>query len=409
MTVRIPARVLLFPLIFVFFAGVWALRRPDAFTNPQLWAEDLDFLIRAEDGYFASLFQPMAGYLHLLLRCIALSGVYLDPAIQPAWYLAACLFFTSLVGNTCLSKRNTMACRYLLPVAIAVIPHTGEVPLTLTNLQWITALGLLVTSLKEDPSTVMHWISDCFFVVMVGLTGPFALFVVPIFIYRAYIRRSISSYVLLALAVGVSMVQLWFVYFTLVKPDAPAAMDVFKTFALVSKRLFGTAFLGSASYGLGPLTSAVLGACVIAYLAAAIRTLKDSRATYFLLLYFMLAIVFVSAVTKRFDTWYFLDIQNGDRYFFVPMVVLIWIMIGIIARGTRLWVYLPGMVLVAAGVVLNIGTFRFAPYKDDRWYDACPGIRRFEEVKVDINPGWTAQYRRKAPILLPCPIQPPAQ
>ncbi|MBP7140868.1 MAG: hypothetical protein KBA71_03090 [Opitutaceae bacterium] len=117
--------------MILFFAGMWALRRPDAFTNPQFWAEDIHFMINAENGLFGSLFQPMAGYLHLLLRCIALSGVYLDPAIQPGWYLASCLFFTSLVGNTCLSRRNPMAWKYILPVAIAIVPHTGEVPLAL--------------------------------------------------------------------------------------------------------------------------------------------------------------------------------------------------------------------------------------------------------------------------------------
>lgn len=406
---RVPTRVLLFPLLFLFFAGVWALRRPDAFTNPQLWAEDLDFMVVAESGYFASLFQPMAGYLHLLLRCVALSGVYLDPAIQPGWYLGACLFFTALVGNTCLSKRNTMACKYLLPVAIAIIPHTGEVPLNLTNLQWITALGLLVTALKDDPTSVMQWVSDSFFVVIVGLTGPFALFAVPIFIYRAYMRRTLPSYILLALAISVSMVQLWFVYFTLIRPESQAAFDAFKLFAIVSKRLFGTAFLGSASHAMGPLASAALGAGVIAYLAAVISTMRESRRTYFLLLYYMLAIVFASAITKRFDTWDFPDIQNGDRYFFVPMVVLYWIMIGAIARGARPWSYLPGMVLVASGLVLNFGTFQFAPYKDGRWYDACPKIRKFEEVTVEINPGWTIKYIRRAPILLPCPFRPQAQ
>lgn len=362
----------------------------------------------AESAVLSRFLQPMAGYLHLLLRGIAFSGMYLDPALQPGWYLAAALFFTAVVGNTCLSKRNPMACRYFLPVAIALIPHTGEVPLNLTNLQWITALGLLVTALKDDPSTGVQWISDVFFVVVVGLTGPFILFVVPLLLYRAYARRTYRSYVLLGLAVAVSLVQLWYVYSTLPRSDGPPVIDAFKVFAVVSRRLFGSVVLGEASFEMKEYASAALGVGMLLYLSVSIWTLQKDRAVYALLLFYMLAVVFVSGFTKRFDTWYILDVVNGDRYFFVPKVVLVWIMIGIIARGERPWSYLSGMVMICTGLVLNLGAYRFAPYQDFKWYEQCPRIRKFEEVTVDINPGWRLQYTRRAPILFPCAIISPA-
>ncbi len=362
----------------------------------------------AETAVFSRFLQPMSGYLHLLLRSIAFSGRYLDPAFQPGWYLVAVLFFTAVVGNTCLSKRNPMACRYLLPVAIALIPHTGEVPLNLTNLQWITALGLLVTALKDDPSTGIQWASDIFFVVVVGLTGPFILFVVPLLLYRAYTRRTYQSYILLGLAVAVSLIQLWYVYSTLARSEGPPVIDAFKVFAVVSRRLFGSIVLGTASFEMKEYASAALGVGMILYLSASIWTLQKDRAVYALLLFYMLAIVFVSGFTKRFDVWYFLDLALGDRYFFIPKVVLVWIMIGIVARGGRPWAYLPGMVLISAGLALNIGNYRFSPLKDFKWYEACPRIRKFEEVRVIINPDWEFPYRRKAPILFPHIIQPPS-
>lgn len=362
----------------------------------------------ADSAVFSRFLQPMAGYLHLLLRSIAFSGRWLDPALQPGWYLAAVLFFSALVGNTCLSNRNPMACRYLLPAAIALIPHTGEVPLSLTNLQWIMALGLVVTSLKDDPSTGMEWASDVFFVVVIGLTGPFILFVVPFLLYRAYARRTYRSYILLGLAVAVSLIQLWYVYSTLAKSDGPPVIDAFKVFAVVSKRLFGSTLLGVASFEMREYASASLGVGMILYLSASIWALQKGRAVYALLLFYMLAIVFASGFIKRFDVWYFLDIVNGDRYFFIPKVVLVWIMIGIIARSSRPWAYLPSMVLISAGLALNIGTYRFTPFKDFKWYEACPHIRKFEQVWVVINPDWTFPYKRQAPILFPCFIKPPS-
>lgn len=359
------------------------------------------FLQEAETNLFASFLQPMAGYLHLLPRAIAFLGVYLDPAMQPGWYLAACLMITAVVGNTCLSERNPMACRYLLPLVIAVIPHTGEVPLNPTNLQWITALGLLVTAVKDDPCTIMQWVSDVFFVVIVGLTGPFILFVVPLLVFRSIARRTLRSHVLLGLGIMVSLAQIWFLYSTLARSEGPQTVDALKVFAVVSKRLFACTLLGPASAGMNEHAAILAGAAMLAYLMVSIHRMRSGRTVYFLLLATMMAIVLASGFTKRFDVWDLMDTQNGDRYFFIPKVVMVWIMIGIIARGSQPWVYLPSMALISTGLLLNIGNFRFAPYRNDGWYEACKDIRQFKEVSVTINPDWTFNYTRRAPIMFP--------
>ena len=62
------------------------VRRADALTNPQFWAEDATIFFKTafEQPTLASLLAPYAGYLHLVPRCVALiCGRLFEPETIP--------------------------------------------------------------------------------------------------------------------------------------------------------------------------------------------------------------------------------------------------------------------------------------------------------------------------------------
>ena len=135
-------------LILGFALAVLVLRRPDAVLYPQFWAEDFAFLLDAERIGLASFWMPRAGYLHFFPRLIAWPGMYLDPVLQPAWFVGSAVAVTLAVVATCLSPRIPLPAKPWLALAVVVVPHSGEVFLNPTNLQWLTALALILTALK---------------------------------------------------------------------------------------------------------------------------------------------------------------------------------------------------------------------------------------------------------------------
>ncbi len=174
-------------LVLLFF------RRPDAFTRPEFWAEDFMFMLAAERSGLASLFAPQAGYLHLIPRLIAWPASYLDPSIQPGFYLLGWLVVTFAVVFACFSPRLDLPLKPLLAAAVLIVPHTGEVFFTPTNAQWVAALGILLTILKSDPRRPREWATDLAFVVVAGLSGPFSIFCLPLFFVRARASAWVSS------------------------------------------------------------------------------------------------------------------------------------------------------------------------------------------------------------------------
>ena len=101
-----------------------------------------------------------------------------------------------------------------------------------------------------------------------------------------------------------------------------------------------------------------------------------------------------TTLRKRFDLWGFGDIRNGDRYFYIPKVILLWV-VGIVFASERIqWVKWTALALMFCSVACNAPRFQFEPYTDFHWYAKCPDIRAGRQVEVMINPGWKFRYVR---------------
>lgn len=185
-------------------------RFPDRLLSPQLWAEDgAIFLQQQRDLGIASLWTPYAGYLHVVLRLLALTiGSITDLLYIPAVYNWTALLFTVLTGLFLLRSRVDVPYKPAIALALVLVPHPSEVYLTLTNLQWIFATALPFFLLQPPASTRPQRIVETIGVALFGMTGPFLLIFSPLLVYRYWrdgwkSRSNIAFFVAGLFAIGV--------------------------------------------------------------------------------------------------------------------------------------------------------------------------------------------------------------
>ena len=373
------------------------VRRPDAFLNPQFWAEDFLFLVDAEHGGWNTLFTPKTGYLHLIPRTIAGVAAHLDPLLQPIFFSAGALAVLLVVILGCLSARHDLPGKPLLALAVVLVPHSGEVFFNPTNAQWIAALALLLTLIKRDPSTARQWTSDLGVLIFAGLSGPFILFAAPFYALRAWHRRSNASWLILFAVVAAASTQTWFIAHWPPVQEVTGEFSALSLWANVSYRFPYTLFLGIAArpeFGRGFAIAA--GSLIVLSVGVAASRAQPHRRALLTLLGFTVLLLTFTTVRKRFDLWNFPDLADGDRYFFIPKVVLLWVVVTVASTlAVERWIRWTAAGLLAAGVILNMPRYRFKAYEDHAWYSLCPDIRAGKTVTVTINPDWTFSYQRR--------------
>lgn len=161
-----------------------SLLAPDAFVEPRFWAEDGPiFYSQQRSEGIAAIWQPYAGYLHLIPRLIAaFAGIF---ALE--WtaiiFLAGSVFVTSWTSFTIAKAFGGWT-----GVGMAIAPLLAfgaeEVLGTPTNLQWIAAVGL--GALAAAPFE-RSWGNRAAFIALAALSGPFSVFFAPVYAVRGVI------------------------------------------------------------------------------------------------------------------------------------------------------------------------------------------------------------------------------
>ena len=367
------------------------LRCPTAITYPQLWAEDGNVFYQGavREGWAAFLV-PYNGYYHLLPRLIAAVAVQVDPAWQPHVFVYGALFVTGLVVLRAFSRRLAWRHPVGMALAIVLVPHTGEVFYTPTNLQWITCLGLLMVLLMHDPAKPGEWAVDLATLVVAGLSGPFSVFAVPFFFLRACMRRSRASWILLGCVAAVGCLQAWTILQHPAGPSTAHPLGPFnfeRAWQVFSARV-PLAFFGSRVWvaQISPALEAVLGLLVLLLVGWLVMRRDALRSMCWTLFGYAGILLVVVFGRLRVDAWSYGEMASADRYFYVPNVLLAWSVISVVdlrsLRGRAAGVFL----LVA--LACSAPSFRLPTPPDFQWARYVPALREGREVLVPINPGF---------------------
>jgi len=385
-------------------------RRPDAVTNPQFWAEDGKFWFA--DAYnlgIGALFKSDEGYLLTLPRLVAapVSGLTLSQA--------ALVF--NLVGLTAqvapaalfISRRFERVAprvwvRAVVGLAYLLIP-SFELNVTLTNAQWHLALLAVMVLVAQPPQSAAARVFDVAVLMLSGLTGPFAVVLLPAAAARCVTTTShrhwygtLSGMLLVTLLLqGVAVLM------GHRDPVAPLGISFRNAVTIVADRVVlpgtfaeeGHGHLHTAGSTAGVVIAALITVAALGVIGFALLR-GGSQLRIFLLTCLALTglcLLAPIATPPGMTAWTSLATSDGgERYFLIAELAWFVCVSWAISRVPRWRLRSAASVgLVAAFASGLVNSWSYAPYTDfhpDAYtaelLRATPGTK----VVVPLNPGW---------------------
>ncbi|MBL9202745.1 MAG: hypothetical protein JNL39_19685 [Opitutaceae bacterium] len=378
-------------LVLLFF-----LRKPHALTTPQLWAEDgTIFLVQAEQLGGHAFTTPYMGYLHTLPRMVAaIAPRLLDPAWWPLFYNGVAFGIWLLVAARIFSPRLDLPGKPWLALALVAVPHSGEVMFNITNVQWITALALVLHPMMAAPQSPGERRADLAILALIALTGPFAIIVLPLFVWRWLRDQEGEGFAPMLVVAGAAALQAWFLHATGPRfAHQDQVLRLWPNIEVIARRLIVWPVLGrDIATGLPSVAVGLLGGTFItAALAWALRPhpLRLARAQIAAAFALMLAAAIARA---RPDTWDGDNLDFADRYFFLPRVLLVWLLVLEFDAVPRL-VVLAARSACLAIVVVHAERYITPAPPDYNWAAYAESIRRGTPAKIPTLPeGWIVDY-----------------
>jgi hypothetical protein len=179
--------------------GLLFLRRPDVLIDAQFYAEDgpIFYLGGLLEGG-AGILHPYAGYIHLVPRLVAL----LEAAVPVAWAptlanLFSFLLAAGLAAYIASDRLSTILRSRMLRVVagliLVLLPATHEVFGTMTNVQWLLGLYLVLSVAQTNPVSKLQAVADRTTLAVAALTGPMSIVIAPLHVIRLAFQRDRPS------------------------------------------------------------------------------------------------------------------------------------------------------------------------------------------------------------------------
>lgn len=312
---------------FILSVAILAARGSERLTGGYLWAEDATiFLKGAVEHGFWPIVEPFAGYIHSLPRIIAwLQSVTGSIETAPYVYVWTALLLTGVSCVICAATLQRTLCAEAPVIAVvmslvpALVPHNGEVYLSITNLQWVTAPAFLALVIEASfwPAPP-RWTVPL--ILFLGLSGGFAPLFAPVVVAGLLLQRRLSWGGASVLAAAVVAL----VAFATSDMQSPSLGGVHWRQAFFADLLMGLFTPTLAPHPLAAVARVVGRVLPLAILAAAWSSTRRSWALAFI----ALAVVTWAAGALRaaiYGPGACLSTRgHGARYLVVPAVLLGW-------------------------------------------------------------------------------------
>ena len=388
-------------LVLIIAALILFIRKPDALLNPQLWAEDglIFFLQQYERGAIESLFRDYANYLHLVPRLIAWLSSLISPyTFTPHLYNYASFIITLLVIASIFSPRLHVPHKPLLALSVVLTPHyTGEIFLNVTNIQWLLCLALIIMLIKDVPNskygnTYLQTAFDSLIIILCGLTGPFIVLLLPLFIIKAFKANLTYRTIILATVVVTAYIQVTtFIDVTAELPTEPFSLDIAPYAQVLGQRVFGGLFLGLPSvyviknYGYGVIPYALAVVYMSLLLSLFIYSLKTKNKLALTFLVIHCIMVLMSFYRFRVDPTLLIPLGNGARYLYIPYLMMAWTLIVLLPTQAtwKRFVILCGLGLILLSSLTS--QFQSPKFVDYQWGSYSHLVGK-QPLVIPINP-----------------------
>jgi hypothetical protein len=309
-------------------------RMPTSFTNPQFWAEDIHFFYFARIDGWASVVNAAPGYLTVTQFLVGVFASYFDPLAAPAIYNYTAIFLTLIVCWLVTSPRLDLPCKPLLAVAVVIVPMGYEELGTLCNIQWILPIGAFAIIFMRASVSKAILTGEAFFTAMASLSGPFSIFLAPLFVSQLYTTgRGPNRSRLYLLTTIISPGAITQLVLVMLKSSPPGSSDAAYPWTLwitLPFKQIMTTFPGISQFSQGA-SGAMIGVCC--FLAAGILACLPPYRTQKLFMLIFSGVVAVAGMVKFRDS---LATQlTAQRYFYAGAVFSLWFICCIARRRTH--------------------------------------------------------------------------
>ena len=393
-------------------------RKPDAVLNAQFWAEDgVIWYRQAYELGWQCLLLPQNGYFQTISKLVALFSLPVGLAHAPLLFNLAALSFRVLPVLLLNSARGRdlvphAGMRLLASLLYLANPYSFEVFANVTNIHWHLALSAVLVLCMGSWTGAWRKAFDVAVVLLCGTSGPFALFLTPVALWRWHRERNLRSCVLLAILVAMAAIQLLAIAMTgdATRTSAPLGASWEGLVRIVGGQIAAAALLGdlwaTKLFHAGawqqsivlPLAGAMLAVGMFARAMLAPAPLLRG-------LLFLGAAIFAAALTAPQISstalqWpLFMQPGTGGRYAFIPIVAFHGSLLWLAFRDGHRAVRWPARLLLAVVLLVAIpASWAVKPYVD---LDFRSHAMRFEAapagavVEIPINPvGWSLKLRK---------------
>jgi hypothetical protein len=373
-----------YALLGALLAALLFARHPDSLLHPQFWAEDgtLFFQSAFNEGFWGTLLQPAAGYLHTLPRLVAGLSLLLPLEHAPLVFNSAAFLVQLAPALYLLSPRMSatlpaLAARAAAALLLIALPASSETHVNMTNAHWHLTLTAVFILGAAPPAGRGVRALETLVLLLFALTGPFSLLCLPVVAQRLIglakgVSRGWHETLALMVAAGALIQAGCALTSTRLAAAAatPGALTPGELATVVSMHTFYNALFGinglssfyaslpPAAYGLGLVALGCL-------LALAIR----DRVRPLLIIFFLAACsIALSFAFPLNDPRLWLHPLAGPRYFFFAIVFVYGSLLHLALAGGALRPV--GIALLALGIAGGVRADFFHPRQPDvRWRD----------------------------------------
>jgi hypothetical protein len=370
-SVPLKAAALVLLTILVLF-----LRRPGQFSNPYLWIEDGTLTLRsfADHGVYI-LLEPVSGFHIFASKLLAFVAFRLSalhaPAIEEALAVVGTCGVILAIAFSPIHLRFPAFCA----IATLLVPTDAEVFTTSAYFFWWVGYLLILVPLWRPEKQALRFS----FLLFGGVSCPLISSIALVQIVRAALERTRTEIAAAVVATALAALQIG----TLLSYHATNNASPLTVQTVISAVDKFTGYFILSSFSSGNTKFYVASSAICVVLLTITWFLRKKLDRYFLLLAMSYALI-CGSVIWRSPIEVIHPLMAGERYFFYPFGLLMWISIWLAALSPAV----VGMAFVATlGLSLSLlgGRFQFGQ-DHSNWEETLMTCARSDGADVNDIP-----------------------
>jgi hypothetical protein len=391
------------------------LRRPDAVLNPQFFAEDgaVWFQQACNDGAINSLLRTNNGYFQTFSRLVAIMALGVPLQHAPLVLNLTAILVEALPALFLVSSRmrnlGGLPLRCALALLYLMVPNAGELHANITNAPWNLALLAFLVLIAEAPRSWAGCVFDLTVMVLMAVTGPFSLLLLPVAVLHVGFRQKTWKTVLLVIITGGAALQGLAI---LLAGHHRTHQELGASFAGFCRIVAGQVVLPvlEGRNRLDHLAHSAQGVSILACLVTVLAALvfgyalmqggPELRSFVLFALLLLTASLAFPTPNATGDQWVSMQQPGGaGRYWYIPEMAVMAVMLWLLGRKRAAVVRAAAAVLICFMVLGAMRHWRYPSFPDVHFAEY---VGRFDQLppgaslKIPINPqGWEMTLVRK--------------